>query len=370
MQSHQQIIPKVLFLFFILFYTSIGFAQKKSTALPTAKHINGLDPFPVYKATQKNSFIDSIIYNGPFITFCVSFEKPTSDGHYLFEAVNSNHGWTCETAAGVCHPVLIKNIRKNGQLISDYVKISPLDLVFRDKEQPTTKISCEFQFWRKDFVNGEATLSETLIRDYNSKKTDFHQFKGIRIRTSKYPKPISKKYAEDFNWARNNLLQKINYTINEVPQKISTEVKVAISRPDDSIIPTYKVYKNSQNQLFLKGVWHTNTTTIFRVQYYVDPSSYSSINLHNKGSKKYYIKTSSKKFKMRSIKNILVNQFLLNEELKDKESLKLEKEPSLYLLTYDVHFDRLPDDLKTFDLIEGKNLEGTTPFNFYAVDLN
>ena len=63
-------------------------------------------------------------------------------------------------------------------------------------------------------------------------------------------------------------------------------------------------------------------------------------------------------------------QFLLKEELKNKESLSLEKAPCLYLLTYDIHFDRLPDEVKVFDLIEGKEKEGTTSFNFYSVNLN
>ena len=87
MPFRQKPITKILFLFCIVFFASTGFAQKNKTAL-LAEHINGLDLFPVYKAAQKNSFIDSIIYNGPFITFCVRFEKPTSDGHYLFEAIN------------------------------------------------------------------------------------------------------------------------------------------------------------------------------------------------------------------------------------------------------------------------------------------
>ncbi len=369
MLSHPKSITKILFLFSILFYTSTGFAQKKQ-APPIAEHLNGLDPFPVYKASHKNSFIDSIIYNGPFITFCVHFEKPTSDGHYLFEAVNSEYGWTAETARGLSHPVLIRNIRKNGALISDYLKVTPLDLVFRDKENAMTQISCEFQFWRKDFIHGEAKLSETLIRAYDSKKSTFLQFKGIRIRTKSYPKSLQKEYVEDFSWARNSLLQKITATLNEVPLKLSTTSTVETSMPDNFTAPAYKVQPISQNQLFLKGVWHTATSTVFRVHYYAPPSVYTSTNLNNKGNKKYYIKVGPKKIKMRSIKNILVNQFLLKEELKDKEELKLKKAASIYLLTYDVYFDRLPDDLKRFDLIEGKNLEDMTPFDFYSIQLD
>ena len=183
MLFHPKSITKTFFIFFLLFCASNGFAQQTHNTLPLAKHNNGLDHFPVYKASQKNSFIDSIIYNGPFIILCVHFEKPTSDGHYLFEAVNSVHGWTCETAAGLSHPVLIKNIRKNGQLISEYLKVTPLDLIFRNKKNTSTQITCEFQFWRKDFVYGEAKLSESLIREYSAKKSTFIEFKNIRIRT-------------------------------------------------------------------------------------------------------------------------------------------------------------------------------------------
>ena len=78
MRRYQNSLTKILLLFSIVCYTSIGFAQKGKTHSLT-ENINGLDPFPVYKASQANSFIDSIIYNGPFITFCVHFEKPTSD---------------------------------------------------------------------------------------------------------------------------------------------------------------------------------------------------------------------------------------------------------------------------------------------------
>jgi hypothetical protein len=165
-------------------------------------------------------------------------------------------------------------------------------------------------------------------------------------------------------------LQKITATLNEVPLKLSTTSTVETSMPDNFTAPAYKVQPISQNQLFLKGVWHTATSTVFRVHYYAPPSAYSSTNLNNKGNKKYYIKVGSKKIKMRSIKNILVNQFLLKEELKDKEELKLKKAASIYLLTYDIYFDRLPDDLKRFDLIEGKNLEDMTPFDFYSIQLD
>jgi hypothetical protein len=367
MLFHQKPIAKALFLFFLLFYASNGFAQQNYNTLPLVEQTNGLDPFPVYKASQKNSFIDSIIYNGPFITLCVHFEKPTSDGHYLFEAVNSEHGWTCETAAGLCHPVLIKNIRKNGQLISEYLKVTPLDLIFRNKEKATTQITCEFQFWRKDFIHGEAKLSESLIREYSAKESTFIQFKGIRIRTENYPKPLSKKYVDDFKWTRNSLLKKINITLNEVPLKTPTKIASKSTVQQKNLLQSYQVPQSFQNQLFLKEIWHTSTSTIFRIQYYAPPSSYSSATLHNRGNRNYYIKAGSKKIKMQSIKNIILNQFLLKEELKNKESLKLEKAPSLYLLTYDVYFDRLPDDLGSLNLIEGREKEGTTSFNFYSV---
>jgi hypothetical protein len=363
----QKSIAKTLFLFFFLSCTNIGFAQDKNNTNFLVEHLNGADLFPVYKASQKNSFIDSILYNGPFITFCVHFEKPTSDGHYLFEAINSEHGWTVETARGLSHPVLIRNIRKNGALISDYLKVTPLDLVFRDKENSMTQISCEFQFWRRDFIHGEAKLSETLIREYDAKKSTSLQFKGIRIRTKSYPKPLPKQYVDDFNWTRNNLLAKINITINEVPQKTPTKIIAKSSIPENAITTTYKVHKSFENQLFLKKVWHTATSTIFRVQYYAPPSPYGATTLHNRGNRNYYIKTDSKKIKMQSIKNITLNQFLLKEELKNKESLKLERAPSLYLLTYDIYFDRLPDDLGTFNLIEGREKEGTSSFNFYSI---
>ncbi|MBL4650229.1 MAG: hypothetical protein JKY03_10890 [Aureispira sp.] len=369
MLFHQKPITKSLFLLFLFLYASNIFAQQNYNTPPLIEQSNGLDHFPVYKASQKNSFIDSIIYNGPFITLCVHFEKPTSDGHYLFEAINSEHGWTCETAAGLCHPVLIKNIRKNGQLISDYLKVTPLDLIFRNEENTTTQITCEFQFLRKNFVHGEAKLSESLIREYTTKKSTFVEFKGIRIRTKNYPKPLSKKYVEDFNWTRNSLLKKILITLNEVPQKTPTKIAIETSIPENFITSTYKVHKAFENQLFLKEVWHTATSTIFRIQYYAPPSSYASTTLHHRGNRNYYIKAGSKKIKMRSIKNILLNQFLLKEELKNKESLKLEKSPSLYLLTYDIYFDRLPDDLGSFNLIEGREKEGTTSFNFYSVNL-
>lgn len=367
---HQKPIAKAFFIFLLLCCASNGFAQQNRNTLPLAEQNNGLDYFPVYKASQKNSFIDSIIYNGPFITLCVRFEKPTSDGHYLFEAVNSEHGWTCETAAGLCHPVLIKNIRKNGQLISEYLKVTPLDLIFRNKENTTTQIACEFQFWRKDFVHGEATLSESLIREYSAKESTAIEFKKIRIRTKNYPKQVSKKYVEDFNWTRNSLLKKMAITINEVPLKTPTKVVAENSASSQNFLQTYQVTQHFQNQLFLKKVWHTATSTVFRVQYYAPASSYASTTLHHRGGRNYYIKSGSTKIKMHSIKNILLNQFLLKEELKNKESLRIGKASSLYLLTYDIHFDRLPDEVKVFDLIEGKEKEGTSSFNFYSININ
>lgn len=370
MSFYPKLIAKTFFIFFLLCCASNGFAQQNRHTLPLAEHSNGLDYFPVYKASQKNSFIDSIIYNGPFITLCVRFEKPTSDGHYLFEAVNSEHGWTCETAAGLCHPVLIKNIRKNGQLISEYLKVTPVDLIFRNKENTTTQITCEFQFWRKDFVHGEAKLSESLIREYSAKESTAIEFKKIRIRTKNYPKPLSKKYVEDFNWTRNNSLKNMIITLNEVPLKTPTKVVTENSTPSEDLLQSYQLQQRSQNQLFLKKVWHTATSTVFRVQYYAPPSSYASTTLHHRGNRNYYIKAGSKKIKMRSIKNILLNQLLLKEELKNKESLKLGKASNIFLLTYDIHFDRLPDEVKIFDLIEGVEKEDTTSFNFYSVNLN
>lgn len=348
--------------------TTIG--QSKKQAKPLVEHSSGLDPYPVYKASHKNSFIDSIIYNGPFITFYVSFEKPTSDGHYLFESISSNHGWTCETAAGICHPVLIKDIRKNGQLISKQTKETPLDLIFRDATIPMTRISCAFQFFREDFIHGEAILRESLVKNYSDQTSPYLEFKGIRIRTKNFPKAISKAYKEDFLWTRDDALKKMICTLNEVPVPISLQRIVTTIPPSHALTPNYKVLPSGQNQLFLKGVWHTQTATIFRIQYYAPQSTYAFVNLYNKGKQKYHILAGSKKFKMRSIQNVLVNQYLIKERINDKENLRLEKSPCLYLLTYDVYFDRLPNDLSTFDLIEGKPKEDVTPFDFYNVELN
>jgi len=350
-------------------------AQHSPNDIELHSNSDGIDAYPVYKATNKQSFIDSIVYAGPFIVFCVSFQKANTDKMYRLESPQSDQSWTCHNYRAMHRPIRILNIRCNNQLVAESINDKSLDIAFEQYKTAApaefTKISCEFIFWRSEFNYGDAILSQSFKAQQTIEEARRSlEFKGIRFKQHNFTRPLNEKllhlYVHKHPWHQTDLFKDIVISINDYtidPAMLTS----AAQEKHPQTHSTYSVEKINHNTIYLDKVTTTAQHTIFSVRCY--SYKHSRVNLYNTNPNKYYIQHQSKKIKMSALKNVRLNGKLITEAIKERNTLKIRNIQAEAMLTFDVYFDKLPENLKEVNLIEGKPVKGTFPFNIFKIQL-
>lgn len=331
---------------------------------------NGVDPYPVYKSNLKNAYIDSIIYQDIFVVFCISFEEPVAKGTYELAASTSKKTWMAFTYDGYKKPLVIRNVRSNGVLIADVVKKKGVTVPLKAREGATTaKLSCQLQFLRRNFLH-QKTEIVLPVEDKKQQNKRAVIFDEIRLRKNNINHALSPAlvhyYEKDYPWSEEVALKKSIVTINDQP--IQPSWKKSPSHSTTALVQplSYKVEPVNESYLFLEGVQHTPNASIFKIYTYANPMDY--LHLYNNNREGFVIKAKGKRIKMKSIQNIRVNGALIKTVLQKKENLSIEQGITPYILSFEVHFERLPDDIGSFDLLEIFRQEGRA-FSFYEVGL-
>lgn len=352
-----------LFIFFI----TTTFAQKE--IVPQLK--DGIDLFPVYKASSKTCYIDSVVYTGPFVVFCVSFEKPIADKNYHLKAPNSAKSWRAYTGKGYRRPLMIKNVGVNNRLLATSVKatdvVIPLEAIEGTSE--VAHVHCQFQFLRSDFQTSKVELVED-IEQINVPKSTSVSFTSIRLRKKNYNRLISTTlktfYEGNYEWSDHKLLKKMSMTVNDAVVKPAW-TKVTSTGGTPSIPLSYSVRKYDEGKLYLEDIQETTTNTVFTVCVY--SGRYSAMHLYHHKKEGFWVTRGTEKIPMQTIKNVRINEYLIHEEVKSGKTLSINKLEVPFLLTFEVHFERLPKEWRQFDLIETyKGGEGR-PFSFFEVKM-
>jgi hypothetical protein len=362
--------------YFLLLFFSISnlYAQNHTKNIVLCTNIDGVDIYPVYKESVKNSFIDSVIYADPFIIFCVSFQKPDSNKIYRLESPKSNKSWSCYNYRGTRHPIQILNIRCNDKLISEKLSEESLNIELEQQSGPLSgfsKISCEFKFCRADFIYGKAILSESFTGQKTiAEAINTIEFKDIRIRKKHFTKPLANnlidRYINNFIGEKNQLFENVIVKINETVIDNSIFIDDASDNQKYRKNPLqYSVDKKAHNLIYLDKITQNDNQTIFSIRYY--SAKGSNITLHNAKPNKYYLHQKTKKTQMQTIKNVCLNGKVISQEIKKGDVLKINKMNSTTILTFDVYFDEFPNNLIQFDLIEGKRIKETIPFDIYSI---
>lgn len=362
---------QILFSFFFLFLlATLSSAQKKVSTVTYPE--NGVDVFPVYKATQANCQIDSIVYTARFIVFCVSFDVSTAEGKYHFEPVNSNKSWMVYNERGYRKPLLIRNIRCNGALVAASVKDKALDVSLEaGTGRTTTRISCQFQCWRVPFeLDGVKILKDLKqTTEPNDKEVLFEE---IRLRKTNYHHGVSSalaaSYEMDYLWSREEDVKRIDVLVNEELIAHDWKRSASSNRSEQRYPFPYKVDQKHKGRLFLETIEQQGVTTIFKVLFYIEGDYEGIISLYHAKRRGFTLHQGKKKIRMKTIKNIQVNGAVIRAELKEKETIVVRNIRKPCLITFDIYFDNLPDDLTNVDLIETFGGDGF-PFNLYDVQL-
>lgn len=329
---------------------------------------NGVDLFPVYQSSIPDCYIDSIIYTGPFVVFCVTFRKRVEDKTYTLEGIRGDKSWVASTGSSYERPLVIRKVSSNGIVLADYVREENLTIPLTAyKGSDYAVISCQFQFWRGKFQHNRTILRE-YVEDVNVIQPHELVFNTIRLRTSHYNHAVSKEladfYKKDYQWGDKALVKKTALYINEEPISANWETTI----PPKTYQPlSYKVEEHNKSKLFLQGMRREGNTTIFKVT----TCAYKGhrLYLHSKKKEGFFIQMGRKKIPMQGIKNITVNKNLIKKEVQEGELLLLRRIQSPFFLSFEIHFEDLPTDLTKFDLLEVVKKNGSHYlFSFFEVE--
>ncbi len=149
---------------------------------------------------------------------------------------------------------------------------------------------------------------------------------------------------------------------NEVAS-VSNDPKTTYLYIDNS--PEFKAYKKTYT---IDKIEYTANRTIFHCRVVITKSK--EIYFYAKGEGNNYVvkdkESAANQFELIAIKNIYENGILIKEDLKEKLTVAITRRKNVF--TYEVHFERLPQNIKTVDLIEGLGSEyDHNHFNYFNV---
>lgn len=372
--------PSVRFLLFfsfsfLLLRCSLVQAQDNKPTTLVAVAESGIDAFPVYKSLSDDCSLDSVLYVGPFIILCVSFDKVSDGGIYRLEAPTANRSWVAQTVAGYEAPLLLRNVQKNGQLIAKTLKTEGLDITLEAlPNRSKTRISCQFQFWRRNLQYGNIALIEPKhnTESRSSSAVTFRpQLKDIRLRKNHYTRPVNSAlrafYEDDLEWSHPAVLETSTLTVDDSPLRPQRSPYAVFEKvPEAVTYKNYQIVPSNQGRLFLESSWQTATTTVFRVRKY-NNDFYSDLYLEHQKAARYVLKMDGETIPMQAIKNVHLNKALLIPAIPYKSTLTLSEIAYPYVLTYEIHFERLPALVAPFDLIEQTKRKNTIAFSFFGL---
>lgn len=143
--------------------------------------------------------------------------------------------------------------------------------------------------------------------------------------------------------------------------------------PDGTLVDDLPVYEQSQPDYFLDKIIYTKTETIFFVRF-VFPRGKSSdaIFYATTGEHPWFLKDcfSEKKYELKEVTNIKKNGNLEKEKLSASDILwKMAADvKNETVFTCQVHFEKLPNDVKRVHLIEGRRKSNDlSHFNFFDI---
>lgn len=352
----------LLTLFYCSFFVATATAQ-------VAHPENGVDPFPVYQSSIPDCYIDSIIYTGPFMVFCVTFRKKVEDKTYTLDGIRGAKSWVASTGSSYERPLVIRKVSSNGVALADYVREESLTIPLTAyKGSDYAVISCQFQFWRGKFPHNRTILRE-YVEDINVTQPHELVFNAVRLRTSNYNHAVSEEladfYKKDYQWADKALVEKTALYLNEEPITATWET----TPPTKAYQPlNYKVEEHNKSKLFLQGMRREGNTTIFKVT----TCAYKGhrLYLHSKKKEGFFIQMGKKRIPMQSIKNVTINKSLVRKEVQEGELLLLRRIQSPFFLSFEIHFEDLPTDWTKFDLLEVVKKNGSHHlFSFFEVEV-
>ncbi len=132
-------------------------------------------------------------------------------------------------------------------------------------------------------------------------------------------------------------------------------------------LPEFRAFETSYG---IDKIEYTNSNTIFHCRVMIQSSR---VTFYAKGNVYDYLlkdrQHPSNQFEMQSIKNIHQNGALLKKDLK-KELVVKTDDAVKNVFTYEVHFERLPKNIKAVDLIEGAGQEyNRNHFNYFDITI-
>lgn len=133
----------------------------------------------------------------------------------------------------------------------------------------------------------------------------------------------------------------------------------ALSQNRKSYIDHRPEYRKWQDSYKIDQIKYTRTRTIFYLRFACRNTPYANMIFYPAGDEQaWYLRapTTQKVFELQDVHNIRCNGKLINKHLQDAPyAAATSKESGYSIFTCELHFERLPHDLKKVDLIEGRN---------------
>jgi len=269
---------------------------------------------------------------------------------HTFNPPKSKDSWFLESASGnVYKAKALKNIKVNNTIkIEELGEKAEYLSAFSDNGKPNTFFRCEIHFEQLPKKLKKVSLIEGDGYTFNQNKLNCMD---IEIYSDPNRKDIVKK----------------------ITPKIPGEIEDLKKYKGKATIDEHPVYKAKNNpkdmtDKHLYKVVYTETETIFFLQLYLTSGSSTFANFYPVGTKdSWFLKNTKGKeiFKLKAVTNIRQDNELKCKKLGDKVKRLDCKKYTTNKYTCQVHFERLPKEIKKVHLIEGTNRKKQKGYNFF-----
>lgn len=351
-----------------------GVLLSQANAQQPIAPITYIDSEPSYRKWQDDYNIDKIEYTTDHTILHFSFRcKNDAYTNAIFYPSGDKNAWYLEEqATGQQFNFQdIRNVHRNGVLMQQ--KVTDVYTLKASKEGNHTIFSCEVYFER---LPSTVKTVDLIEGKGNKKNKNYFNCFDVKVNVGVDLDTAAEKEQEQ----PLNTPKKINQPKPKPAPEVAPTPEPApqAEAPSEAAAPKtytdYKpVYKQWQKHYSIDKIEYTEEHTIVHFRCFIRSNSSTSINFYPPQHRDAWLlqkKEDGHYFYLREIRNVSRNGVLMQPKVLKLYNVYASAKGKHTSFSCAIYFERLPEEIKTVDLIEGKGREkADNYFNCFDIKL-